>query len=350
MPKSSLGFKGAADEAVKNLRSRWVMTLSIMLFSTVVMGSGLLLTVQETSQAINLHQLQLEKGSNVLVVTTTPDNRLSSAVCESLRNLPGIKESGSRGHRVSWDDSGLIIRTVTAGYARVVWPDEGSPSAVTAGRSIAKQSHLQAGSSIAANNSEKTLTVYDVGETSLRDPRVDDEVIVLGPAIDDTMECFVEAELGTVEAATAILGSRFSPVKVSVAPLYLPNFEITPQELLQARTGLLASGITAIGAVVLIALSWMVRRSDFTLYRTLGAAPSEIGAMIALELVVLLVLPLITVSSWIAAASPSIHHNLVLASFVKANAIVLVVSLLAIPLGVIILLFRNQNSLLKEGA
>lgn len=345
---SHLGLVRSSVEALQNARARWLLALTIATIVGILSGGVTLFTILETKQIETLHETQLDRGKNVFIAVASPGQSITAADCEKLGTRDGVRSSGSRTEVIRNLTGSAVAQEVTAGYIETVWPEYRGSASIIAGEHYAREHHLLSGSKVQlAIRSDQVDTI---APNLLRDPRANEELLVVQQPSGTVRECFVAAEAGAADGVAMLLSAWFSPTAISVSPVYRVSGEVHPQQLLQSRLSIKASVIAGIVCAAAVILSWLIRRSDFALYRLLGARNREITMMLIVDTCLYGALPVIVTSAWmVACCAQLIDTPLVLSSVWYASWIPALGTALAIPIGALLLLTRDPHSLVREG-
>ena len=308
------------------------------------------LTSAEVTRILDLQDDLVSAGSTSLIVSASRPGGVDAVRCEQLNTVEGVRAAGARGSLLSSETDGAKVRAVTRGYAQAVLPGMDPASEVIAGATAAESRHLISGSGITSPEQSIALEVDAVASPSLRDPRVNAEVLVIHPPTFSANSCLVVAEPDRHAGVDALLTTWFGADDVLIAPL-IARGDVTdsPQSLLESRPGRMISVVAGAGSLMMLLAAWMVRRSDFALYRLLGAEVGALTAGLCLEATVLVVAPQLATSAFTFCAFPQMHSGAGLESALLAVGQLLASDLVAVPLGIALLFIKNPFSLVREG-
>lgn len=348
-PSKHLGLAKSFSEALQNARARWILTLMIATLVSVLSGGMTLFTILETTQIETLNETQLSRGKNVFLAVASPGQLINAGDCEKLSTQDGVLSSGSRKEVIRDLSGSAVAQGVTAGYIQTIWPEYSGTGSIVAGERYARAHHLISGSKIrlAVHSGQVDALAPEL----LRDPRANEELLVTQEPSGNVRECFVAAVAGAADGVAMLLPAWFSPTKISISPVYRPAGEVHPQKLLESRLSIKGSLVAGLIAGSALILSWLIRRSDFALYRLLGARNREIIMMLCVDASLFGALPMMVTSAWVVAfCAQLITTPLVLGSVLYASWLPALGTALAIPIGAFLLLKRDPHSLVREGS
>ncbi|UJP09307.1 hypothetical protein L2X99_12800 [Microbacterium sp. KUDC0406] len=346
-----MSLRDAIAEALANLESRWLFaTLIALLVFAGSFGSSLLVAA-EVRAASQLHESLVERGATGFAVTSTTADGLSSVRCEQLNNVAGVDAAGARASTTQRSSSALVMRVVTPGYVKAVMPTVNSNPKVVAGDKVAASNRLVAGSRLTQEELPgETLQVSIVAPPTPRDPRASSELLLVQPPVGQAQECFVIAEDGASAGVEALLTTWFLHDGVDVSPLRPSSgSEITAQALMEARASRIVPAAVAVGCVVFLLLFWMVRISDFALYRMLGADRGAVAAQLVIEASMLLFGPAASGMAFALLASVTSTNPLITRIMLLSFGQMFCLLSLALPLGYLLLLIKSPVGLIRQG-
>lgn len=351
LPRGSrtLRARDALWETLANLRARWLSTLSVFVAVFVAAFGSTAMVVVETSEIASYQQDLYEQGATGFVIASNGDgSTLSASRCEELNHIEGVVSAGARGDLVP-NSSEVPMRQVTSGYLRSVHPGEGGSVSTIAGSGIAVTKHFVQNSGIVLSSSVVRLDA--VADKSLRDPRIDGEILQVVPAAAmQARECVVIGSTSSTRGVEGLLTNWFAPQKTSVAPL-APKLAaaVSPHDRFAARSSLTVPIAAGVVAVLVLVGVWVSRRSDFALYRLLGARRGPLVFGLAMECLLLVTVPSVSGIAFAAAMNPEFLAGPVLQGVLLAALQFLVAGLAALPAGILVLLTKNPSSLIREG-
>lgn len=349
--RRTLRVPDALDETLANLRARWALSMFVFIAVLVLAFASMTMVVSETSSIASDQQDLFEKGATGFIVSAGDAAAGLSAVrCEELNHIDGVVSAGARGALIP-SDAGFPGRLVTSGYVRSVHPDVEAPAGTVAGASIASTWHLVQGSGIRLSG-DVLVPLDAVAGRSARDPRVDGEVLAVAPASSmQATECVVISSSSSRAGVEALATNWFAPRVTTVSPL-APNLgaaaDVSDRFMGRASIAvpLVAGGLT----VLMLVGAWFSRRSDFALYRLLGAKRGSLTAGLLVECVLLISIPSLAGIGLAVAARPESVSGPVLEAVTLAALQFLAMGCAALPLGVLLLLTKNPSGLIREGA
>lgn len=346
----TLRARDAVSETMANLESRWVTSASVFLVVLVLAFASMTTVVSETSEIASYQQELYEKGATGFVVADDAgENGLSATRCEELNHVDGVVSAGARGDLMP-NESGVPARQVSAGYVSSVHPETPSAARTVAGSTIATSMHFVRNSGIDLAGAG-IVPLGTVAASSDRDPRADGEILVVWPAAAmHARECVVIGSLSAVSGVAGLLTNWFAPQPTSVTPL-APNAAAapSPHDRFAARMSLAVPIVAGCSAVLAMLGVWVSRRSDFALYRLLGAKRAPLMIGLALECAVLVSVPSGAGIGFALAARPVYLTGPVLEVVMLAALQFIVVGLASLPAGVLLLLTKNPADLIREG-
>lgn len=292
------------SETLRNIASRRWLALAMVLTS-ITCGAALVMAAGNEVASIENYSDQLvAHGSNVFSVVAQDNSPISAARCDALNSVDGVLAAGAivgkRSASLALSANVPVeIESVTPHYPKVVWPGDTAialnGSGFDAGSRLGSKLGFTSHSRISLGPKEVAWVRRAVA-SSPRVAEVDSKL--LEPVIPDskmlTNQCLVEAASGTLSGVESLLGSWFPPDPVTfVSPLVKdPFIGEAPQTRLDGRItqneGLVVFTILA----ALILMVWLVRRSDFALYRILGMDRRHLAQMLAIEFGLLVEIPL----------------------------------------------------------
>ncbi|MWV50659.1 hypothetical protein GRS96_15400 [Rathayibacter sp. VKM Ac-2803] len=290
-------FRGGvlAQEAVRTVAGH--SALSALAVSTALLAGLLVpaLTGAEVGAVETEAAERVLAGSTVLTISAKDRVPLPAARCDALRSVAGVAGAGGVTESATVpaaDGSSVTLVTATPGYAEVVWPgaalrrDE-SRSAV-AGSLLGSRAGLSGSGTLAGvvvDGESRALRIDQVAAASPRIPFLDRAVVVAEPATGTVVECFVEADDEALAGVEAIALSWFpAEYESTIAPF---DPALGPGDALDSRlAGRLSAAGPPLGAALGalgIGATWLARRRDLALYRSLGMSSPRLLLALTVE-------------------------------------------------------------------
>lgn len=290
-------------EALLNLRAR--PALSLVVFTASATAAFLLTfgTSLDVSAISSQYAAQVSSGVNVASVTSVDSSPLGAGRCAQLGDVPGVLDAGGlvryRPVIIGGTGARVTVAEVTSGYAAIIWPQlrqtRGNLT-VVAGSAIAVDQGLRKGSQVAigeaTNSVLSKVRINAVASTSQRSPRFDNYIAVIVPPTGNVSSCVFESQPGSQTGLGGLVPSWFPNIPTNLAPLTeIGTIGTTPAQLFASR---ISQAFPAL-AFALIALAtlgfWVMRRSEFALYRLLGMPTSKLLLALVVESTLLIALP-----------------------------------------------------------
>lgn len=344
-------MRDALDETLANLRARWASSLFVFLAVLVLAFASMAMVVNEASSIASDQEDLFDRGATGFIISDGDAGASLSAVrCEELNHVAGVASAGARGS-LTPTVGGFPARLVTSGYVRSVHPGVDATAATVAGASIASAWHFVEGSGIRLSDGG-VVSLDAVPAKSDRDPRVDGEVLVVAPASSmQASECVVISAISSRAGVEALATNWFAPQATSVSPL-APQLGAASgvHDRFMGRSSIAVPLATGGLAVLMLVGVWISRRSDFALYRLLGAKRGALTAGLLMECALLLWIPSLAGIGFAVAARPEFVSGPVFEAVTLAALQFVVMGCAALPLGVLLLLTKNPSGLIREGA
>lgn len=308
----------AGRETVANLGAHALLSALLALIAAGV-GFGVTTVITaETASFENEARALDDRGRNVVVVTGRLG--ISAERCAEIAWTPGVLRSGAllRSEPATLRTTATrsaTVRTVTRGYADIVWPSHPKSDGLLVGPKLADELQVsgQARAWVHVADDEISLMKIGVVQTaSARDADANRSAFRLATAHGVARECLIESEPGAGPGVIALAQQMFAEDDPIVAPVYAPDATVAlPEARFQERTTdiLLPVATSLIFAIALLGL-WLIRGKDFALYRLLALPPPLLAGGLLLEAALLVAIPYaagtaagIATSSWISTLS-----------------------------------------------
>lgn len=333
-----------ADEALRNLCSRWLLATLVGLVACGVGAGTVLFSAAEVGTIRRTWDRQVAEGRFVYELRGSGPDGVDSARCDALNAWPAVVAAGGRIrtdsiHPVTSPGSTYELDHVTTGYLGVIWPGVRAPGPghVVAGPYASESLGLRAGTPVAWETDGATGVSSVVAavppHASLRDESADRHLFATAAPTGAVDRCLVEIDPGHRAAVLAALGAWFSGDAVHEArSLHDFSRSIDPQAALRERT----SRWTWWGGAGLIAsvtvLSWSFRRADAALYQLVGVGRASIAVLVAVDVLVASITPAIAGVGLALAVRASALADGLVRSVVLADAARLLATLALLPL------------------
>lgn len=346
-------------EAIANLQSRMLVSLIIAGTSLGAAGATTVLSLAEVEGVLEQQQELVDRGQYVFQVAEEKRRPFSGRRCDAMNSTDGVVAAGgmssSRPVDIMFDqESNYNVVSVTAGFARVIWPD--TPPLVNAGTvvgsSVAERFGLSNGAHVAFTSGsviDEVVPVSAIASASARDRRYDSRIAIISPPSEDVVLCLVEATPGAQDGVGAVLEDTFrNDAGFIVLPLVVPDtVSRTPQEQLENRITRWTPVASGLLAIALLLGSWQARSGEFALYRHLGFSRAFVLRLLLVETLYLVWLPIASgVSAMLVIAPPS--DALVVELVVPDLASLILLTVALIPMGVALLALRSPARMLKD--
>lgn len=288
------------EEFIANTKAGFVRVVIVALIAAAAGFAQSALTVNEVVRAQDALQ-QADSSGQFSWRVSDRDGKLSAAACDSLQSIEGVRSAGAIMSSVTLtpaNQPGLsyALHTTTPGYLAAIWPHElqttsaATTDGIVAGAIVGERLGLRNGTILTAHqrgNEQLLLPVSAVLPPSERAPRADRALYLSAPATGMVDECIVDIDPAYAAGMDLILASQLDRGATIAPYLHARSTDADPQELLDQR----ASRFGWIAAATVVSLTvlgfWYARRTDFALYRLLGATTRPILQLFALDLVVI---------------------------------------------------------------
>ncbi len=298
-----MSFRRLASEVLRNLWARPSLSVTVMLVAALV---GLSATVWSTTEASRIQaewDVQVRAGAFTLRAVDAFGDPLDATRCDEISQIDGVEHAGAVLSDLVYGVVGqpsrqVFVSEVTPGYIPVAFPGEADVEGpgVLFGREVAETLGILPHDEVTlvARGSEhkSTLPVDRIATTASRIPGSGSSVFVAMQASGTTSECLVQADPEAVDAVAIVLEGWFDGRVMVVAPVWPgDDTRFDPEEALDFRATRFAGLIAGLALLVLLGLTWVVRRSEFALYRLLGLGTRDVVAMGAFETLLLAAAP-----------------------------------------------------------
>lgn len=297
---SNSGFsrEGVVDETVANLRARLSLSVVIVVASVVIGAAVPWATAIETTAIATYNDRMVASGANVFSVKGVSNNPISGIRCEQLNDVDGVLAAGGRisTDALAFPQAPSIVASKvvgTAHFGEIIWPEPRnsiSGPGVIAGSEIASTLGLVPGAFVSEVGEQ--LQVDQIAQGSPRDSSFNRTVLVVASPDSRIQQCLVESEPGASAGVGLLLTSWFVDERVLVSPFVInESLDISPNERLERRISSLFPLIGGLSVAALLMGFWMLRRSDFAVYRLLGMTRFQVFCTMTMESFLLAIVP-----------------------------------------------------------
>ncbi|QHC67313.1 hypothetical protein GSU68_12565 [Rathayibacter sp. VKM Ac-2759] len=268
----------------------------------VALGSALLagllvpaLTAADVGAIESAAAERVLAGSTVLTISAKDRLPLPANRCDALRSVSGVVGAGgvtSSATVPSADGLSVTLVTATPGYAEVVWPGDSlrrdMPRSAVAGVLLASRAGLDGPGTLAGlvvAGETRSAQIDQVAAASPRMSFLDRAVVLAEPASGTVVECLVEADDQALAGVEAIAVSWFPAEYETTTAPFDPTLgqerelDTRLAERLSAAGPPLGAVLSAMG----IGATWLARRRDLALYRSLGLSSPRLALALAVE-------------------------------------------------------------------
>lgn len=346
----------AGRETAANLAAHWLLSALLALIAAGVgLGVTTAITAQTSSFENEARALD-DRGRNVVVVTGR--SGISAEKCEEIARTPGVLRSGAllRSEPATLRTTATrsaTVRTVTRGYADIVWPGHPQSDGLLVGPKLADELQVsgqaRAWVRIAGDDEISLMKIGVVQTASARDADANRSGLQLATAHGIARECLIEAESGAGPGVIALAQQMFAEDDPIVAPIYAPDATVAlPEVRFQERTTdtLLPAAASLIFAIALLGF-WLIRGKDFALYRLLALPSPLLAGGLLLESALLVAIPY-AAGTATGIATSSGMSTLSLALVALASVKVLAASVLIPMFGYWMLSAQQPTSVLRR--
>lgn len=337
-------------------------------FSAIVFAmafvSGFLvcgLSTLDVAKIEGREQQRIDAGLNVLLAVPSGASTMTAQECDRINHRPEVISAGGRVTVESFElghpgGTSVTAWTVTPGYARAIFPNVSSYASVVIPQKIADQEGLSVGRHFALasgdnGGTEKILQVSDIGKTTGRLQQMSSSVFISDAAAPSVMDCLIEAKPGHGALVSSMVESWFSE-DVTVQPIVATHdLGRRPLEELRERASAAAPIFLGSLVVVLGSTYFLIRRTDFSLYRLLGYQATELSISVLASWLFLIVAPICLGSAVGAVAFSEALRSEIVLTQVSVDVIrLLTVSALLPPVAFALVGRGNTLNAIKQGA
>ncbi|KQQ22730.1 hypothetical protein ASF48_06065 [Rathayibacter sp. Leaf299] len=294
------------QEAVRTVRAH--PALGVLAVSAAILSGFLVpaLTSVEVGALEAEAREQVLAGSTVLTVSAKDRVPLPAARCDALRAVAGVVAAGgvvASEDLPSEGGSSVTLVRATPGYADVVWPADAlrpdEPTSAVAGVLLGSRAGVSGRSTLSGllvDGRSESIALDQVAGASPRIPFVDRAVVIAEPAAGSVAECLIEAESGAVAGVEAVALSWFPAEYETTTAPFAPAADSAGalDDRLATRLSAWGPPLGAVLCVTGLSTSWLARRRDLALYRSLGLSSGRLLLSLTVETAVLTGLGVLT--------------------------------------------------------
>ncbi|MGJ8720548.1 MAG: hypothetical protein ACSHW9_01765 [Salinibacterium amurskyense] len=273
--------------------------------SAAVGALVVLATVGDVDDIVRAHQVQELRGLSTLSITAVDGETLSATACDAINEVDVVNAAGGAIRteviQPSNSTAPVTIRYTTPEYIAVAYPGSARGLSSIAGAELVGEIGAVAGGTIVDSSSispHKPVILDAVAGSRSRIDGINRDVLIASAPVGNVSECLVDVSYGQADLMATVVPTFFSsPV---VVRSFLPTDSVDRNPALELDTrwsGFLWLG-GGLGLVLFAAFVWWSRRHETALYRLLGFDRRSVGFIVALETVLVTIIPAQLASSW----------------------------------------------------
>lgn len=290
-------------EALVGLGSSRTRSGTIFLLSLLAGAVSAWIAAMDTGALLDRYERSERAGDGVWQIN---GQNLSGSTCENLSRHPLVVASGTvvgaSSNMVDQLGTHVRVRTVTAGFLPIAWPEERSSTSAVAGTDLAQGLGLVEGAvlrvSAPTHGTLEALPVRldSVALTPSRFEEFDRSLITVGSPPDSIESCWVEAARGARSAVRdlAIVALAADAGAEVVAAFPISGDAESSDEVVEAfgarATRLISLWGSFLASACLIA-NWLSRSREFSVYQLSGLGSIGLLAILGIEASLLGLLP-----------------------------------------------------------
>jgi hypothetical protein len=264
--------------------------------------ASLLFTLTDVGSIDDMYKRQVEEGRFSFVVTTGSANGVSAAGCDSLNAVAGVSAAGAvmsqSTSRVLSASRSIRVLAVSAGYAKIAWPDIplGSSALNIAPPLLVAELGIPEGTELRVINkgSEATesIPITYAPAKSGRINGINDALVRVVAPTGRVSQCLISAVPASYAEVGVALRGWFGPKTLITDYLTNANTQPNTQELFERRVSNFSWIAASLLLIALFNISWFAKRNDFSLYRVLGLKERHLAMMLIVETIVVVIVPI----------------------------------------------------------